>query len=55
MKFLKWERYFYFLILKKPLSIKRLLAIRQGKAWLRSKGKPAGNPLFNEAPPKEEV
>jgi len=50
----KWNRYVYLLILKKPLSANRLAAIREGKAWLRVKGKPATNPLFNVAPPKEE-
>ncbi len=54
MKIWKWKRYFYFLILKKPLPANRLAAIKQGKAWLRVKGKPAVNPLFNEPPPKIE-
>ncbi len=38
MKIWKWERYFYFIILKKPLTANRLAAIKQGKAWLRVKG-----------------
>jgi len=50
----KWNRYVYLLILKKPLSANRLAAIKQGKAWLRVKEKPADNLLFNVAPPKEE-
>jgi len=58
MKIWKWERYFYFLILKKPLHPNRLAAIKQGKAWLRAnKRNPLhfdGKPLFNVAPPKEE-
>ncbi len=32
----------------------RLAAIRQGKAWIRVRGKPSTNPLFNAAPPKIE-
>ena len=54
MKLWKWERYFYLIVTKKPLQPKRLIAIKQGKAWLRVKGKPSTNPLFNVAPPKEE-
>jgi hypothetical protein len=35
MKIFKW--YFYPIITKKPIPLKRLEAIRQGKAWLRNR------------------
>lgn len=32
-----FNRYFYLIITKKPIPDKRLAAIKEGKAWLRSK------------------
>jgi hypothetical protein len=50
-----WKWHLYFLILKKPLPANRLAAIKQGKAWIKVKGKLPANPMFNVAPKIEEV